>query len=595
MRKFLTVLMTVLMIASVFTMIPVSAEADKNPTFDNSTVADLPDLLVTEVMTNSITSGGAGTDHFDYIELYNNGDSTISLDGLSILVQSDYNSHGDNTPWNESYQFYNRLNIVSGDIFAAPGLENVLSNEAGANFAKYPVTNPADLSLAPGQIAVIWVWNQECYSASSAVGHSLAASGLASVDGEMVEVPFAEFYNHYSTKGEPIPGDALVLAVCGYEYKSDMPSDQADSDPRNNLKGDPISLKNNQNYVYAIVDNSWNLDTDKAYVENPVSHVKSINEKIHCMFYVGYGNSSLTGIQRNVENTSIIFVPADRSPVIYNAEWQNGLADGGYLCVCNYEYDPADNDNKKFDEVAATWTCPRCGKGKTEFKDYLEIGYVRSFREVATFTYDEKPTPGSMPAYQWLYVDENSESIPESITGQTGWQDATLAYLLSVKIQKVADTEQREEDKVTIDQVDRDKLGNQNENLIVIKKSSAVKCAGCGAKTYASRLVSEYIIDNELKPEKVAEWSLDQMMSYIEEKEIGCKECGGKVFTPDASKGKDGGLPIWALILIIVGGVVVVGGGVAVVLIFVVFKKKPAAEADAEVAEEATPDETSNE
>lgn len=39
-----------------------------------------------------------------------------------------------------------------------------------------------------------------------------------------------------------------------------------------------------------------------------------------------------------------------------------------YVCdVCGYIYDPAENDNVKFEDLSEDWTCPECGVGKDMF------------------------------------------------------------------------------------------------------------------------------------------------------------------------------------------------------------------------------------
>jgi len=39
-----------------------------------------------------------------------------------------------------------------------------------------------------------------------------------------------------------------------------------------------------------------------------------------------------------------------------------------YKCnVCGYIYDPAENNNVKFEDLPGDWVCPECGAGKDEF------------------------------------------------------------------------------------------------------------------------------------------------------------------------------------------------------------------------------------
>jgi len=40
-----------------------------------------------------------------------------------------------------------------------------------------------------------------------------------------------------------------------------------------------------------------------------------------------------------------------------------------YECVvCGYVYDPAENGNVAFENLAEDWTCPECGVGKDQFE-----------------------------------------------------------------------------------------------------------------------------------------------------------------------------------------------------------------------------------
>ncbi len=41
-----------------------------------------------------------------------------------------------------------------------------------------------------------------------------------------------------------------------------------------------------------------------------------------------------------------------------------------YRCtVCDYIYDPAENDNIEFAKLADDWVCPDCGVGKDQFEE----------------------------------------------------------------------------------------------------------------------------------------------------------------------------------------------------------------------------------
>lgn len=40
-----------------------------------------------------------------------------------------------------------------------------------------------------------------------------------------------------------------------------------------------------------------------------------------------------------------------------------------YKCkVCDYIYDPIENDNTEFEVLPEDWVCPECGVGRDEFE-----------------------------------------------------------------------------------------------------------------------------------------------------------------------------------------------------------------------------------
>ena len=40
-----------------------------------------------------------------------------------------------------------------------------------------------------------------------------------------------------------------------------------------------------------------------------------------------------------------------------------------FVCtVCNWEYDPAENNNVSFNDLADDFVCPLCGVGKDQFE-----------------------------------------------------------------------------------------------------------------------------------------------------------------------------------------------------------------------------------
>ena len=44
-----------------------------------------------------------------------------------------------------------------------------------------------------------------------------------------------------------------------------------------------------------------------------------------------------------------------------------------YRCtICQYVYDPSENDNIEFKDLQEDWVCPECGVGKDQFEEVAE-------------------------------------------------------------------------------------------------------------------------------------------------------------------------------------------------------------------------------
>ena len=88
MRKFIATALAFLMLAGVLLVPAMAAAAEP---YDHTTATDVPSLVMTEIVANSNcgiknpNKSNAEYDAFEYIEIYNRGDSAVSLYALSIL------------------------------------------------------------------------------------------------------------------------------------------------------------------------------------------------------------------------------------------------------------------------------------------------------------------------------------------------------------------------------------------------------------------------------------------------------------------------------------------------------------------------------
>ncbi len=194
MRKILSVVLVVVMLAAMATVFPTSA------------ASTAPDIVISEVNVKSLglNSIGATKDtnnDFEFIEIYNAGATDINLYDYS-MVRGDAVDAGEDP----ATKAINRITpIQRGTAFSG----NYKDEDAyWEEYSKYYPTNPETAILKPGQVAVIWFCNAQGYAVAKA-----ANSDLWGVEPK----PLTEddFRDRYRIKGDAY-NDILVLAVDAY-------------------------------------------------------------------------------------------------------------------------------------------------------------------------------------------------------------------------------------------------------------------------------------------------------------------------------------------------------------------------------------------
>ena len=538
MRKILAAFLAVMMLVGVLAAMPVSAEATKS-TFDGTTSDEKIDLVVTEVLINSktgqesldnVTASGSvsvysSPDAFDYIEIYNRGTTAVNLFDYVILSANskDFTATSMTGLNNAKYIFTHQNTIVTGSIHD----DNNASGAASGSKTEYnQCENPTDRNkgiLEPGKIAVIWFWTSD----TDKLCNQLTESVGAMHEGDTRYFPY--FRNYYN-----LDDDVLVLAT---NAKASVPTGTNSADVFN-------SLANGYTYALAKGGTSGFKFGEKAVKDTGGGLV--LDPSIVTMFE--YATNTAVGIPTtdNMDDMSAYYLPANCAPDLYNANAKNLLSTD--------------------EEKAAYVNKP----------DYYSINYTRSYRECSVVTYTEQPTPGAMPSWQWMYLNT---------TGSTGLSAVEARLFARAEAQAQAMVDASEIEATAKDAKTAELFDALMSKYVTDWKDAGIKDATTGrllaeagengwlavAKAkfladYVAELVEEE--DNAETKKNYAEGFVDR--AVLEERHNQKKTSKNE---------KEGGLPIWALILIIVGGVVV-AAGVAVVVILVLKKKKAVAPDD---------------
>ena len=410
MRKFLAVLMTVLMLVSVVAVLPVSAaDEERVSAIDGTKESDANgiSLVVTEFMGNTTCSLQVGAtnmssyDAFQYIEIYNRGNSSINLYDLCVLISDD--TYASST-WRTEHKFTAKMSLKSGII--TTGVDGVDATQHAKGCA-----NPSVANVAPGEFAVIWFVTDKTYEAHA------NAMGPANDNGKLVY--HKTFRDHYRTANSDveISDDLLIVAVhAGTVTSTTAPT---------------FNLSSFSARMYALADNSFDFTAESAYIlQNGVS---TWAEEIYCTFNWGTGKGGLiNGTSSGFEGVASIYVPANATPDLYN------------------------HDQKAFLEEGETYT---------DAKDYVEIEYVEGYKELAIIAAWEKPTIGTMDAAQWIYVDEARAAEHFANGDDTGaWKTTAINAFLTDRAAELDESEANTEPDRVIIFKPRDELGNKGQN-----------------------------------------------------------------------------------------------------------------------------------
>ena len=299
MRKFLTVLMAVLMLAAALAVLPVAA-AEVQSSKDGSTAADANamDLVITEVLADTQANNVAmkSKNAFQYIEIYNRGAVAVNLYDYAI-VRAAYNEKHPGQEW-DSKKFDKKLVLDSGSIYAYY-VENNVPNINLYNTSVFECNNPNDGTLNPGEVAIIWVWNADTKDVFGSNGGTTASEKNGT---------FNTFRNHYADMGAPIPAGTKVFATFGVDGI-----------------GQSCQLNTSKNYMYALVDDSgddFDVATEVAYSMS-VGGYYTRNPKVKTMWMYGTG----LGMYTTTENQSAVYTLASKTPYLTNAMYDKTDSD----------------------------------------------------------------------------------------------------------------------------------------------------------------------------------------------------------------------------------------------------------------------------
>lgn len=302
MRKLLAVLLAAIMLVGVLAALPASAESTGASKFDGTTSAETPTLLITEVLVNSKTGNAQlddqvkegevaewfSPDAFDYIEIYNAGDTAVSLYDYTIA-----RANGSN--------FFSKAEDATGVALYTDHMqlcEYAITGHPDASGIKYgtydaPV-NPAEseVVLAPGEFALIWFYGED----------TTTYADLTKPDGG---VTISHFKEHYD-----MPEDTLVIAV-----------------PGKASNGTSFALE--AGYTYALVHDSF--DFSMGAVSSPWGDDPELNENgslVMCM--ADYILKNAVGIYStvNMDDMAACYVPASCKPDVLNQVNQQTAAEG---------------------------------------------------------------------------------------------------------------------------------------------------------------------------------------------------------------------------------------------------------------------------
>ena len=299
MKRFLSLLLAVLMVVSLVPMLALSVGAK------GSDDAAFPELMITEVSANTANfnkliqiwigqipafegfeipkNKDEITDVFRYVEIYNAGDETVDLYDYKLAFDAD--AYGAGT------------NIVYTDLAAGIG-----ENQAGGAL------------LAPGECAVVW------FRSANEIGAGLTV---------------AQFKGYYEWQ--------YSMANTAYTYALDLSSTPVLTvdlavDGEGNLKNG-FDLTTEGQVIYGIVADTVTDETDESRADTWISWV-------NWYAYLGIGANVFTKLTVTAGETDVTngttFIWNDKTLTYYMPSLENGCADENGKAVADVQYYTAD-------------------------------------------------------------------------------------------------------------------------------------------------------------------------------------------------------------------------------------------------------------
>lgn len=499
MRKLLAVLLAAIMLVGVLAALPAGAETVGVSKFDGTTSDYTPDLLITEVLVNSKTG------HAELDDKLVEGDvsSWVSPDAFDYI------------------EIYNRgsvaVDLYDYALVRAQGYEFFDKTGTRGNIGKFVDrvdlikselrNNPDAPNAKWGEYDVF----QNPEDATLMPGefaviwfYSNGTTELTDKISDYLEKE--DFIKHYG-----MPEDTLLLAV-----------------PGKTSHGNSFELA--VHCTYALVHDTFNLAM--GVVSNAWADGAQLNEngqQIVCMADYILRNAVGIYTDANMDNMAAYYVPANAKPDVLN----------------------------KVNEQTATE-----GETAKKFNDYVEAEFTQTYRSGAILSYVEAPSPGTMPAWQWAYVDPVGETKTVGGVNYTHGLQALSA---------AADGEKYDEAMKA--------LVTDWDTNTVIKKDSKLDVTATETGFAWSANCLKSLIDDKASAitgeGNNSEVKIDYTKNFVSREELEQRHKMNQQKTENEE-----GLPTLVLILIIVGGVVLVGGVAVVVIIVIKKKNKPVAADD---------------
>ncbi len=430
MRKFFVILLA-LLLAAVGVCGASAATALPTCVHDGSTAAQGEmQLVVTEMLTNSYAlnssklTNAAHMDAFTYIEVYNRGQESIDLSDLSLARYRDTYVVGSNEFYSDKFEAM--VDIKAGSIYDGIAVSSSVSSNA--------CTNPTDMTVAPGELAILWIWNDATVAVDTQYANALGMP--VEVDG-VGDVYHYYFRQHY---GMELNNDIPIYAVYGGDTTS---------------TSDTFTLNKSSNYVYGLVKDTFQL-TEAVFEQTNSGTI--LNDKVLCTWQWGTGRSTGIAIASDGYIETAYKNAQGYAITVFKASPYEGKAT---------LYAPAASDPFYYNAQRSVYNSSYVNK-----VNYVDIGadYVFSYKEMAVMcpaTEAGASTIGKMDDAQLAQVDPTRAAAKAQTAGQSleAWTAAANAAFLQGRIsQGTGEIEDNPESVIDVVHTDRSNLGNLGQN-----------------------------------------------------------------------------------------------------------------------------------